>query len=198
MKPVFDETTGHATTAGDIRCYYFDSETGEYTGWSDEFINVGVSMPGNSTDIDPGEEVAGQVSVFAGQAWVSRPDQRGTIVYSTTDLSESVVDYIGDIKPDFTTMSPATPFDKWDGSEWVTDIESQRASAITQAENERQRLLEQADSVMLDWRTELLLGEISDANRAKLSAWLAYKTRVKSLDVTIDPEHVSWPVPPEA
>jgi hypothetical protein len=28
---------------------------------------------------------------------------------------------------------------------------------------------------MLDWRTELMLGEISDTNRAKLSAWLAYK-----------------------
>ena len=39
------------------------------------------------------------------------------------------------------------------------------------AENERQRLLTHADAVMLDWRTELMLGEISDANKAKLSAW---------------------------
>lgn len=65
------------------------------------------------------------------------------------------------------------------------------------AENERQRLLAHADAVMLDWRTELMLGEISDANRAKLSAWLAYKNEVRSVDVTTDPEHVSWPVPPE-
>ncbi|MDS0995003.1 tail fiber assembly protein, partial [Citrobacter freundii] len=40
--------------------------------------------------------------------------------------------------------------------------------------------------------------EISDANRAKLSAWLAYKNGVKSADVTTDPEHVNWPLPPEA
>ncbi|MDY9505054.1 tail fiber assembly protein [Escherichia coli] len=68
---------------------------------------------------------------------------------------------------------------------------------IAAAENERQRLLNYANTVMLDWRTELMLGEISDANRAKLSAWLAYKNKVKSVDVTTDPEHVNWPIPPE-
>lgn len=69
---------------------------------------------------------------------------------------------------------------------------------IAIAENERQRLLAYADVVMQDWRTELMLGEISDTNRAKLSAWLAYKNEVKEVDVTIDPENVIWPVPPEA
>ncbi|MBA8329549.1 tail fiber assembly protein [Citrobacter freundii] len=69
---------------------------------------------------------------------------------------------------------------------------------IAATENERQQLLTHADAVMLDWRTELMLGEISDTNRAKLSAWLAYKNEVKSVDVTTDPEHVNWPAPPEA
>lgn len=68
---------------------------------------------------------------------------------------------------------------------------------IQLAENERQSLLTHADAVMLDWRTELMLGEISDASRENLSAWLAYKNDVKSVDVTTDPEHVNWPVPPE-
>ncbi|EKS58828.1 tail fiber assembly protein [Citrobacter freundii ATCC 8090 = MTCC 1658 = NBRC 12681] len=73
-----------------------------------------------------------------------------------------------------------------------------RDELIAIAENERQRLLAYADVVMQDWRTELMLGEISDTNRAKLSAWLAYKNEVKEVDVTIDPENVIWPVPPEA
>lgn len=67
---------------------------------------------------------------------------------------------------------------------------------IQAAENERQRLLSSADAIMLDWRTELMLGEISDANKAKLSAWLLYKNQVKAVDVTTDPEHVNWPVAP--
>ncbi|HHO9620328.1 TPA: tail fiber assembly protein [Escherichia coli] len=69
---------------------------------------------------------------------------------------------------------------------------------IVIAEQVGQQLLTHADAVMLDWRTELMLGEISDANRAKLSAWLAYKNKVKAVDVTTNPERVNWPVPPEA
>ena len=64
------------------------------------------------------------------------------------------------------------------------------------AENDRQRRLAHADAMMLDWRTELMLGEISDVNRTKLSAWMAYKSEVKAVDVTTDPEHVNWPIPP--
>ena len=75
-----------------------------------------------------------------------------------------------------------------------TDIPAPtKEELILTAENERQRLLKHADAVMLDWRTELMLGEISDANTAKLSAWLAYKNEVKSADVTTDPESVAWP-----
>ncbi|CAM6888081.1 tail fiber assembly protein [Citrobacter freundii] len=73
-----------------------------------------------------------------------------------------------------------------------------REELISAAEQMRQQLLAHADAVMLDWRTELMLGEISDVNRAKLSAWMAYKNEVKSVEVTTDPEHVNWPVPPEA
>ncbi|WP_441545676.1 tail fiber assembly protein [Citrobacter freundii] len=79
---------------------------------------------------------------------------------------------------------------------WVDIPPPTREELITAAENERQRLLKHADAVILDWRTELMLGEISDANRAKLSASLTYKNDVKSVDVTTDPEHVIWPVPP--
>ncbi|WP_345754934.1 tail fiber assembly protein [Citrobacter braakii] len=64
---------------------------------------------------------------------------------------------------------------------------------ISIAEQVRQQLLTHADAVMLDWRTELMLGEISDANKAKLSAWMAYKNEVKAVDVTTAPEHVNWP-----
>ena len=132
MKPVFDEY-GHATTSGSLRIFYYDSSTREYTGWSDEFINIGVSMPGHSTDIDPGEEVAGEVAVFDGMAWAFLPDHRGTVVYSTTDLRESVVDYIGDIRPGFTQLAPVSQFDKWDGDKWLTDSEAAHAADVAAA-----------------------------------------------------------------
>lgn len=79
---------------------------------------------------------------------------------------------------------------------WVDIPPPTRDELISAAEQVRQQLLSNADSVMLDWRTELMLGEISDANKSKLSAWLAYKNEVKAVDVTTDPEHVSWPSAP--
>ncbi|MBC6536229.1 tail fiber assembly protein, partial [Citrobacter sp. 966a] len=67
--------------------------TGEYTGWSDEYINVGVSMPGDSTDIDPGDGAAGKVAVFTGTNWRLEEDHRGETVWSTADGSAVTVDY---------------------------------------------------------------------------------------------------------
>ncbi|EOF5167181.1 hypothetical protein ACK1DB_004098 [Salmonella enterica] len=97
MEPVFNEN-GLATEPGDIRCFYYDAVTAEYTGWSDEFINVGVSMPGHSTDKDPGEEVSGEVAVFSDGAWKQEEDHRGETVYSTENGEASVVDYIGPVR----------------------------------------------------------------------------------------------------
>lgn len=196
MTVVFDDN-GHASTAGTIRVYHYVSETGEYWTWSDEFIPVGVSIPGNATLIDPGEDISGHVWVFDGSAWVSEEDHRGETVYSTATGAESAVGYIGDIKDGYTSLAPATSFDKWDGEKWVTDADAQHTAAIKRAENERQQLLKHADAVMLDWRTELMLGEISENNRTKLSAWIAYKNEVKSADVTTDPQRVNWPGMPE-
>ncbi|MCN9535644.1 MAG: hypothetical protein E6661_04155 [Enterobacter sp.] len=68
MAVIFDKN-GLATQAGDIRCFYYDAVTGEYNGWSDEHIYVGVSMPGNSTSVNPGDEQAGFVAVFNGTVW---------------------------------------------------------------------------------------------------------------------------------
>lgn len=79
---------------------------------------------------------------------------------------------------------------------WIDIPPATLEELIAAAEKERQKLLTHADAVMLDWRTELMLGEISDANKAKLSAWLDYKNEVKAVDVTTDPDNVNWPVAP--
>lgn len=87
--------------------------------------------------------------------------------------------------------------DKDGNPTWLDIPPPSHEEFIRIAENEQKKLLAHADAVMLDWRTELMLGEISDANRAKLSAWLAYKNDVKAVNVTTDPGNVNWPVPPE-
>lgn len=195
MKPVFDEN-GLAVEAGDIRCFYYDAETREYTGWSDEFINIGVSMPGNSTDIDPGDEISGKTAVFTGSGWMWMENLRGETIYSTDDGSAAIVDYIGPVHAGFTTSSPATPFDIWDGEKWVTDATAAHAADVAGAEQMKKSLLTEAESTISDWKAELALGIISDEDKASLIKWLAYIKNLKAVDSSSAPD-INWPVPPE-
>lgn len=197
MKPVFDEN-GLATQAGDIRCFYYDELTGEYTGWSDEFINVGVSMPGNSTDIDPGETVAEKVSLFTGTDWRQEEDHRGDTVYLVENKQGSVVDYIGPVKEGFTTAAPVSAFDKWDGKKWVTDTEAQQAAAKAEAELQRQQLISSAMQSISIIQLKLQAGRaLSDAEKNKLNATLDYIDAVTATDTATAPD-INWPVLPEA
>ena len=97
MTPIFDEN-GLATVPGDMRCFYYDAVTYEYTGWSDEYINTGVSMPACSTGIDPGENIPGKVAVFTSKGWDREEEDRNKTVCSTKNGATVTVDYIGAIK----------------------------------------------------------------------------------------------------
>ena len=196
MKPVFDEN-GLATEAGDIRCFYFDPVTFEYTGWSDEYINVGVSMPGHSTDIDPGDEVDGKIAVFTNGQWDLYEDHRGGTVYSTTDASAVTVDYIGPVKDGYTTVAPSGPYQKWDGKKWVTDTDAQHAADVEAADQQKAALLTEAQETISFWQTELQLGIISDEDKASLIAWMNYIKAVQAVDKSKAPD-ITWPTPPTA
>ncbi|ELQ6158053.1 tail fiber assembly protein [Cronobacter dublinensis] len=70
-----------------------------------------------------------------------------------------------------------------------------REEHIALAGNQRQALLSQADSITADWRVELMLDVISDADRAKLQQWMDYKRKVKEVDISAAPD-VHWPETP--
>lgn len=196
MTPIFDES-GLATQQGEIRCYYYDAVTTEYMGWSDEYINLGVSMPGNSTDIDPGDEIAGKIAVFENGQWAFDEDHRGETVYSTATASSSSVDYIGPIKDGYTTIAPSGPYQKWDGEKWVDDNDAQHAADVEAADQQKAALLIEAQETISFWQTELQLGIISDEDKTSLIAWMQYIKALKAVDTSKAPD-ITWPVPPAA
>lgn len=192
MKPVFDNN-GLATQAGDMRCFYYDAVTGEYTGWSDEFINIGVSMPGDSTDIEPGEDVVGKVAVFNDAGWEYQADHRGETVYSIEDGTTSTVDYIGDIKAGFTAVAPATPYDKWNGSEWVADANAELIAKVAENEAKKNALRSSADDE-IEWRQDAVdVGIATEEETTALAEWKKYRVLLMRVNTT-DPV---WPTPPE-
>lgn len=195
MKPVFDEN-GLAKEAGEIRCYYYDAVTFEYMGWSDEYINIGVSMPGDSIDIEPGDEVAGKVAVFQRGGWVLNEDHRGETIYSTADATPSTVDYIGPVKDGYTSVAPSGPYQKWDGKKWITDADAQHAADVKAADKQKTALLVEAQETISFWQTELQLGIISDEDKASLIAWMQYIKIVQAVDTSNAPD-ITWPTQPE-
>ncbi|MDW2760770.1 tail fiber assembly protein [Citrobacter freundii] len=195
MKPVFDEN-GLATEQGEIRCYYYDAETFEYMGWSDEYINIGVSMPGDSTDINPGDEVAGKVAVFQNGGWAINEDHRGETVYSTADASASTVDYIGPVKDGYTSVAPSGPYQKWDGKKWIADTDAQHAADVKAADKQKAALLVEAQETISFWQTELQLGIISEEDKASLIGWMNYIKALKAVKTSTAPE-ITWPKQPE-
>ena len=197
MKPVFDNN-GLAIQSGEIRCFYYDSFTYEYTGWSDEYINVGVSMPGNSTDIDPGDEVSGMVAVFNGDAWNQQEDHRGETVFSTANGSRVIVDYIGGIRNGFTTAAPVTPYDKWNGSQWVTDADVQHAADVAAADTEKNSRIDQTNDYInsKQWPGKAALGRLKDAEKVQYNMWLDYLDALEAVDTSSAPD-INWPESPE-
>lgn len=197
MKPVFDNN-GLAIQSGDIRCFYYDELTGEYSGWSDEFINIGVSMPGNSTDIEPGNESTGNVAIFTNDGWEWKADHRGDTVYSTEDGIVNVVDYIGEIKNGFTAIAPGTKYDKWDGEKWVTDSEAQHAADVATAEGEKQSRSDLANDYInsKQWPGKAALGRLKEAEKEQYNLWLDYLDALEVVDTSSAPD-INWPVAPE-
>lgn len=187
---------GLAVEAGNIRVYYYEQFTKEYVGWSDEYIYVGVSMPGNSIDIDPGDEMPGKVAIFTGAEWEWWEDHRGETVYSTADGEPSKVNYIGLIRDGFVSVAPSTPFDYWDGEKWATDKEAQQAANVEAAEGQKTALLAEAKATISLWQTELQLGIINDEDKASLIAWMNYIKALQAVDTSKAPD-VTWPDKPE-
>ena len=197
MKPVFD-VNGLATEPGEIRCYYYDAVTSEYMGWSDEFINIGVSMPGCSTAIEPGAEAGGKVFIFSGSEWVLKEDHRGETAYTTSNGKPVTIEYIGPLREGFTFEAPTTKFDKWDGEKWVTDTEAQHGAAVDAAEAQRQSLIDAAMASISLIQLKLRAGrKLMQAETTRLNIVLDYIDAVTATDTSTAPD-VIWPELPEA
>lgn len=187
-----------ATAPGDITVFNYDGETREYLSSSVEYLAVGVGLPANSCTDAPGESKDNfaicRTADFT--AWGYVADHRGETVYSTETGESVIVSLPGDYPEGTTTLAPATPYDTWNGSEWVTDSETQHAADVEAAEQQKAALLLEAQTTISLWQTELQLGIISDEDKASLIAWMNYIKAVQAVDTSKAPD-ITWPDKPE-
>lgn len=186
-----------ATSAGDITVFNCDGDTREFLSSSVEYLAIGVGLPANSCIDAPGESKEGfaicRTADFT--AWEYIADHRGETVYDTDTGESEIVSLPGDYPEGTTTLKPATPYDTWSGSEWVTDTEAQNAAEVEAAEQQKAALLLEAQATISLWQTELQLGIISDEDKASLIAWMNYIKAVQAVDTSKAPD-ITWPTPP--
>lgn len=189
---------GIATKAGDITVYNYDSETREYLSSSVEFLAVGVGIPAHScTDTPVGKKEGCSVCRTTSlDGWEYITDHRGETVYDKQTGQPVVMTDLGDYPKSVTTIAPATPYDIWDGSEWVTDTKAQHEADAEAAERHKAALLAEAKTTISLWQTRLQLGIISDDDKASLIAWMNYIQALNAVDTSTAPD-IEWLVKPE-
>lgn len=189
---------GIATKAGDITVYNFDSETREYLSTAVEFLAVGVGIPANSCTDAPVDDKDGfavcRTASFDGWEYVA--DHRGETVYDTETGQPVEITGLGDYPASVTTSKPLTHYDRWNGSEWVTDEDAQKGGQIAAAEQNKSVLLAEAQNTISLWQTELQLGLISEDDKTSLIAWMKYIQALNAVDISTAPD-IEWPVKPE-
>ncbi|EON4579537.1 tail fiber assembly protein [Klebsiella pneumoniae] len=190
--------SGIAIKAGDITVYNYDGETREFLSTSTEFLAVGVGIPANScTDVPVDEKAGFAICRTVGlDGWDYVTDHRGETVYDTETGKPFEITGLGDYPDNVTTIKPLTPYDRWNGSEWVTDEEAQKSAQVVEAQQKKASLLSEAKSVISLWQTELQLGIISDDDKASLIAWMNYIQTLNAVDTSTAPD-IEWPVKPE-
>ena len=186
-----------ATKAGNITVYNYDGETREYISASTEYLAVGVGIPAYSCLDAPGTSKAGYTicrSVDL-KSWEYVSDHRGEIVYNTETGESKEMTAPGDYPENTTTIAPLTPYDKWDGEKWVTDINAQHVAEVEAAEQQKSVQLLFAKEKIILWQTELQLGIISDEDKEKLISWVNYIKAVQAVD-TQKAHNIIWPKKP--
>lgn len=190
--------SGIATKTGGITVYNYNGETREYLASSVELLAVGVGIPANSCIDAPLDEKVGfaicRAASFDGWEYVA--DHRGETVYDTETGQPVEITGLGDYPDNVTTIEPLTPYDRWNGSEWVTDEDAQKSGQTLKAEQQKSSLLAEAKSTISLWQTELQLGIISDDDKASLIAWMKYIQALNVVDTSTAPD-IEWPVKPE-
>ncbi|HCW3069613.1 TPA: tail fiber assembly protein [Citrobacter freundii] len=187
-----------ATVAGDITVFNYDGETREYLSSAVEYLAVGIGLPANSCMDAPGESREGfaicRTADFT--AWEYVTDHRGETVYSTETGESKEITTLGDYPENTTTIAPLTPYDKWDGEEWVTDTDAQNIAAVEAAEAQRQSLIDAAMASISLIQLKLQAGRnLTQAETNRLNAVLDYIDAVEATDTSTAPD-ISWPPHP--
>lgn len=187
-----------AIMAGEITVFNYDGETGEYLSSSVEYLAEGVGIPALSCIDAPEESKEGFTICRTSDlsAWEYLADHRGKTVYSTKSGEKVTISLPGDYPKDTTTQAPGTPYDKWNGSEWITDAKAKHSADVVKAEQQKTALLAEASAIIAPLVDAQAGGYIDDADIPRLTEWQRYRYKLTKVDTDTAP-NLNLPPKPE-
>ncbi|MCX8305935.1 tail fiber assembly protein [Enterobacter pseudoroggenkampii] len=186
-----------ATMAGDVTVFNYDGETREYLSSSVEYLAEGVGIPALSCIDAPGESKEGFTICRTSDlsAWEYLADHRSETVYSTKTGQRVTISLPGDYPKDTTTEAPGTPYDKWSGSEWITDVKAKHSADVEKAEQQKTALLAEASAIIAPLADAQVGGYIDDADIPRLTEWQRYRYKLTKIDTGTAPNLYLPPKP---
>ncbi|MGL4858552.1 MAG: tail fiber assembly protein [Enterobacteriaceae bacterium] len=191
MKQAILDDNGLTTQAGWITVYNYDGITGEFLSQSEEYLATGIGIPANSCLESPPVAKESFALCRADNQWCYLQDHRGESYYSTETGQPITISALGELPDNITELVPVTPHDRWDGEQWVTDIEAQQAAAIQQATAQKNRLLAEANDAIAPLQDAVDLEIATEQEIDLLKEWKTYRVLLNRIDV--DTPDLIWP-----
>ncbi|MDX4252345.1 tail fiber assembly protein [Klebsiella pneumoniae] len=194
IKAVFDGNL-IATQAGSVQVFHFDSNTREFIGTEEVYIPLGVGIPALTCLDEPPVQSEYQVAVRSedNSSWSVTDDYRGLTVYDILTLASHVITAPGPMPDTVTTSAPSTPYDKWDGSCWVTDADAQHAADVAAADEQKKQMINQVSADISILQDAVTLNMVTDGEKARLTSMQTYRVLLNRVDTSLAPE-IIWPV----
>ncbi|EOY0886419.1 tail fiber assembly protein [Klebsiella pneumoniae] len=194
IKAVFDSNL-LATQAGAVQVFHFDMTTREFIGTEVIYIHVGVGLPAFSCVEAPPVQSEYQVAVRSddNSSWSVTEDYRGITVYDIQTLASHVITEPGPIPDTVTRTAPLTPYDKWDGSAWVTDAAAQHAADVTVADMQKKTLIAQVAADISILQDAVSLNMATEEEKSQLISLQTYRVLLNRVDTSLAPG-ILWPV----
>lgn len=194
IKAVFDSNL-IATQAGSVQVFHFDLNTREFIGIEEVYIPLGVGIPASTCLDEPPVQNEYQVAVRSedNSSWTVTDNFRGITVYDLQTLASHVITELGPIPDTVTTSAPSTPYDKWDGSAWVTDADAQHTADVAAANVQKKQMINEVSADISILQDAVNLNMATGDEKSRLTALQAYRVLLNRVETSLAPD-ISWPV----
>lgn len=176
-----------------IRVFNYLEDTKEFIGSGDAYIPPHTGLPANCTDIAPPEIQEGFAAVFNSdsQSWDLVKDYRGKTVYSTETGNIVPISEPGELPENVTFIAPDGEYQRWDGSQWVTDEEAERNALINLATEKKTSLLKQTGEQIAILQDAVDFGEATPEEQEQLTALRKLRIKLNRIQPENAPD-INW------